>query len=350
MTVPIDHSASMDRSTLLERLGGSARRRPILRFVVRRITAGLATLLVATVLIFLAVQALPSDVATAVLGKNATPEAVARIHTELGLDRPLPQRYVEWLGGMVTGRFGNSTVSAAQGFEATPVWELIETPLRNSLLLALTTLVILVPLAILLGAAAALRAGRAADHAISVPALALGAMPEFLIGTLLVVVFFTWLDLLPPLSQVLPGETPFSHPDRLVLPVATLLGTSLSYTVRLVRAATIDVLSQDFVAMARLNGFREHRVIWRYVLRNALAPSVQAIAITAQYLVGGIVVVESVFNYPGIGNALVQAVGSRDVQVIMVITAIIAALTVALNVLADFVVMVLVPRIRTVSA
>jgi peptide/nickel transport system permease protein len=325
----------------------SARRRhPVAGFIIRRVAAGILTLVVASFLIFASVQILPGDVASVVLGKSATPARVAAIRSDLNLDDPLPQRYVTFLTDVSTGHFGNSSAALAQGREL-PVWDIIKTPLRNSLILALITIVLFVPLSLLLGTLSALRAGRGADHAISVPALVASAMPEFLVGTLLIVIFFTQLDLFPPVSEIEPGETPFSHPDALVLPVLTLLSVSLALGIRLVRASMIDVLRADYVRMARLNGQPERRVVVRYALRNALGPGIQAIAQTMQYLLGGIIITESVFNYPGIGNKLVQAVSLRDVQEIGVIAMILAATYIVINIVADLLVVLAVPKLRT---
>jgi peptide/nickel transport system permease protein len=174
-------------------------------------------------------------------------------------------------------------------------------------------------------------------------------MPEFLVGTLLIVIFFTKLNLLPPVSQIAPGETPVTHPDALILPVCTLLAVSVAFGSRLVRASVVEVLREDYVAMARLNGQPRRRVILRYTLRNALGPGIQALAQTVQYLIGGIIVTESVFNYPGIGNKLVQAVSVRDIQEIAVISAILAAIYVTTNIVADLAVMLAVPKLRTQS-
>lgn len=328
------------------RARGWTRRHPVAGFLVRRTLAGIATLVVASALLFAAVQILPGDVATVVLGRNATPQAIEGVHKNLGLDQPLAVRYVKWLGGLVSGDLGNSTAAAARG-SVLPVSDVITTPLRNSVVLAGVTLVILVPLALLLGVLAAIRATRAVDHGISMTALMLSAVPEFLVGTLLIFVFFTQLDLLPPITQIPPGETPFTRLSGLVLPVLTLLAASLAYLVRIVRARTIEVLERDYVTMARLNGFRESRVIWRYVLRNALPPAVQALGQTAQYLIGGIIITENVFNYPGIGALLVSAVTVRDVQEITVISTILAAAYIAVNILTDLIVVLLVPKLRT---
>jgi peptide/nickel transport system permease protein len=303
-------------------------------------------LLLASILVFGAVQVLPGDVAQVVLGRTATPERLAAVRADLNLNDPVPVRYVHWLEGVATGDLGNSSAALAQG-QTLPVWDAIRTPLRNSLVLAVLTLLIFIPLCIVLGTVAALRAGRRTDHAISVTALALSSLPEFLVGTLLIVVFFTQLDLLPPVSTIGPGQTPFSQPKELVLPVLTLLAVSVAFGTRLLRASIVDVLREDYVAMARLNGLRERRVIWRYALRNALAPSVQILAQMIQYLIGGIIITESVFNYPGIGSALVQAVLVRDPQVISVVAMMLAAIYILVNVLADLAVVFLVPRLRT---
>jgi peptide/nickel transport system permease protein len=322
------------------------RRHPVLAFLSKRLLAGVATLIVATILIFASVQILPGDVASVVLGRNATPARTAALRADLHLNESLPHRYLTFVGGLVTGNLGNSSAALAQG-RTLPVSQVIREPLRNSLVLAAITIVLYIPLCLLLGTLAALFAGRKPDHVISLTALSVGAMPEFLVGTLLIVIFFTKLNLLPPVSQIAPGETPFTHPNALVLPVCTLLAVSVAFGSRLVRASVVEVLREDYVAMARLNGQPRRRVILRYTLRNALGPGIQALAQTIQYLIGGIIVTENVFNYPGIGNKLVQAVSVRDIQEIAVISAILAAIYVATNIVADLAVMLAVPKLRT---
>lgn len=320
---------------------------PILRFLLGRLAGAVATLVVVSILIFLALQVIPGDVARIILGRTASPEAVADLQGQLGLDRPLTAQYLDWVTGVLSGDLGDSATALGHGAQDPSVWGAIKLPLRNSLYLGAVTIALLVPLGMLLGTWAAVRARKAADRIISMSAVTLGAMPEFLVATILVVVFFSWLDVLPPIANIGPGETPFTHPEALVLPVATLLAVCLSFTVRMVRASTIEALKQDYVAMARLNGVPESRVIRRYALRNALAPSIQAIAQTVMYMAGGIIITESVFNYPGIGRSLVQAVGSRDVTTVASITLLLAAFYVAINLLADFIVAMLVPKLRT---
>jgi peptide/nickel transport system permease protein len=319
---------------------------PVLRFLIRRIGAGVLTLLVASVLIYAAVLVLPGNVIEVVLGRNGTPERIAAVKAELNLDQSAPERYYHWLTGLLTGHLGDSTAALVQG-QTVHVSDAIGTPMANSLTLAAITLVFFIPLCLVLATFAALRASRASDHLISLISLALGSMPEFLIGTLLIVVFFSKLNLLPAVSTIQPGDSPLSHPNALVLPVLTLLAVCTAFGVRLLRASVVEVLRDDYVTMARLNGVRERRVIWRYVLRNALAPSIQVLAQTVMYLVGGIIIVESLFNYPGIGNTLVQSVLVRDPQMVSVIAILLAAIYITINIIADLAVVLLVPRLRT---
>jgi peptide/nickel transport system permease protein len=322
-------------------------RHPVVAFLVRRLAAGLVTLLVASFLIFLATNALPGNVAEAVLGRNATPAGVASLERELHLNRPLLSRYGSWIAGTVQGDLGQSAVALAQGATKAPVSGLIGTPLRNSLVLAVATILLLIPLSLLVGTAAAVRAGRATDYAVSYVSLVLGALPEFVLGTFLILIFFSELNLLPPVALVLQGTSPLAHVNALVLPVLTLLGVSLAFSARQVRAGVIEALRQDYVRMARLGGVRERRVLWRYALRNALAPSVQTFAQSIQYLFGGIIIVEALFAYPGIGSLLVQAVSVRDVTEVQGITLVLAAIYIMVNILADLLVVFIVPRLRT---
>jgi peptide/nickel transport system permease protein len=204
----------------------------------------------------------------------------------------------------------------------------------------------MIPLSLALGALSAVFAGKPIDHAISIGALAAIALPEFVIGSLLIGVFFVWLDVLPPVAIIPPGDDPLSHPTKLILPVATLLLASLAASIRMVRAGMIEVLRTDYVQTARLNGIREKWVLWRYAMRNALAPSVQVLAQNLQWLIGGIIITEAVFAYPGIGTTLVTAVGNRDLTLVQSIAMLIAIVYVLLNLIADLIVFLLVPKLR----
>jgi peptide/nickel transport system permease protein len=321
-------------------------RHPLLRFVARRLAAGVVTLWVVSILVFAGTELLPGDAASAVLGKTATPQQLAEMRQLMGLDRPAIRRYGDWLGGVLTGDLGNSAAGYAQGAR-TPIWDDIRGKIGNSFVLAAIVTLIMVPVSLALGALAALRAGRPLDHAISLSSLAVVSLPEFIIGSLLILLFFSWLDVLPPVSLVPPGDSPLGHAKALVLPVLTLLGATLAASTRMVRAGMVEALGADYVEMARLNGLRERRVVRRYAMRNALAPSIQVFAQNIQYLVGGIIVVEYLFAYPGLGKELVDAVAIRDVREVQSVALLVAAFYVGINILADLLVVLAVPKLRT---
>jgi peptide/nickel transport system permease protein len=324
-----------------------ARRRwPLAAFLVRRVAAALATLFIVSILIFAGTEVLPGDAAGAVLGRTATPEQLAEMQALMGLDRPPHERYLDWLGGILTGDLGNSAAGYAAGGE-TPIWDEISPKITNSFILAAITAFLMVPIALVLGVFSAVRAGRPLDHSISIGSLAIISLPEFIIGSLLILVFFSWLDVLPPISLIPPGTSPLAKPEALVLPMLTLLGASLAASIRMVRAGMIETLNSEYVTMARLNGLHESVVVRRYALRNALAPSVQVFAQNIQYLVGGIVVTEYLFNYPGLGKELVDAVAIRDVREVQSVALLVAAFYLFLNIVADFLVVLLVPKLRT---
>lgn len=322
------------------------RRHPVLRFVVRRLLAALATLVVVSILVFAGTELLPGDAAGAILGRNATPENLAEVRALMGLDRPAAERYLDWLGGLLAGDLGDSAAGYAQGGEL-PIWDDIKRQLSNSFILAGITTLLMIPLSLLLGVLAAVRAGRPADHAISVTSLAVISLPEFVVGSLLILLFFSWLDVLPSVSLIPPGTSPLDKPKALVLPVLTLLGVTLAASIRMVRAGMIEALGADYVQMARLSGFRERMVVLRYAMRNALAPSVQVFAQNIQYLIGGIIVTEYLFAYPGLGKELVDAVAIRDVREVQSLAIFVAAFYIIVNIVADLLVVLLVPKLRT---
>jgi peptide/nickel transport system permease protein len=322
------------------------RRAPLTRFFLRRLATGALTLIVASMLIFAATDLLPGSPASNALGKFATPEETHALNEKLGFDHPLPVRYWNWLAGAVHGDLGDSAVGTANSGVPTPIWPLIHDRLLNTLTLALTTAVLLVPLALLFGTVAALRAGRLADHTISTALLATISLPEFVAGTLLVLLFFSLLGWLPPNSFIPPGSAAIDHPKLLVLPVLTLLAASVAWSARLVRAGMIETLGSEYVLAARLHGLPETRIVRRYAMRNALAPSVQVFAVSIQALFGGVIVTEVLFSYPGLGAELVNAVQAHDTTLVQGIALVIATFYILVNVIADVVVAALVPRLR----
>jgi peptide/nickel transport system permease protein len=325
----------------------STRRRasshPLAWFLAKRIVAAIFTLFVISVLIFVGTSVLPGDAASAILGRDATPASLAALRAQLHLNQPLTEQYARWIGGVLHGDLGRS---AASGI---PITTLISDPVKNSAILAGCAALLLIPLALVLGVLAATRAGRGVDHFISLSSLGATALPEFVTGTILILVFALHLNVLPAVSFLNPGQSPLQDPAILVLPVATLLAASLAQTVRMVRAGMVEALRSDYVEMARLNGYGERSVVLGHALPNALGPTVQVFALNIQWLVGGIVVTEYVFGYPGIGQALVNAVAARDIPFVQSIALLIAAVYLALNIVADMLLILLVPKLRTAA-
>jgi peptide/nickel transport system permease protein len=314
-------------------------------FVVRRLLLGLLTLFVSSVIIFAATQALPGDAARSILGRSATPESLAELQRQLGLDKPIVTQYWEWISGIFTGDLGTSLANSL------PVTEILGERLLYSVFLMLIAGLISVPLGIVLGAVSARRRDGAFDQVTSIVTLGLAALPEFVVGITLAVIFSTTVfQILPSVIVTEPGARPWDYPKELVLPVVTLVIAVVPYTARIMRASTVEILESDFVEMARLKGLPERRVLWRHAVPNALAPTFQITALNLAYLAGGIVVVEAVFNYPGVGLLLVESVRARDMPTVQAIALLIAALYVVLNLLADLATILVSPRLRTSMA
>ena len=314
----------------------------ILGFVLRRALLGLVTLFVVSLIVFAATQALPGDPARAILGRNATPESLATLRQQLNLDEPVVSQYTDWLKGIVTGDLGDS-LAANQ-----PVTELIGKRIENSAFLMLLAALISVPLSIALGSVAARRRDGVFDHTTSIVLLALAALPEFVVAIGLVVLFGTTVfTILPAVSLIPPDDPAWSHLKEHVLPVTALVLAVSPPIARIMRASMVEVLESDYVEMARLKGMPERAVLWRHALPNGIAPAIQVIALNLAYLAGGIVVVEFVFGYPGIGGAFVDAVSNRDLPVVQALAILIAAAYVALNVIADVATILVSPRLRT---
>jgi peptide/nickel transport system permease protein len=312
-------------------------------FVVRRVMLGLLTLLLVSVVVFAATQALPSDPARAFLGRNATPESLAELRKQLNLDKPLLDQYGTWLKGFVTGDLGQSLTGQRERV-ATILGKRIE----NSAFLVLLAALISVPLSILLGAVSARRRDGPFDHVTSISLLTLASLPEFVVAIGLVVLFGTTVfTVLPAVSIIPPDDAPWGHMKELVLPTLALVFVVAPYIARIMRASMIEVLESDYVEMARLKGMSERKVVWRHAVPNAIAPAIQVIALNLAYLAGGIVLVEFVFSYAGIGSALVDAVSNRDFPVVQALAMIIAAIYVFLNVAADVATILVSPRLRT---
>jgi peptide/nickel transport system permease protein len=311
-------------------------------YVLQRFAVGVLTLILVSLVVFAATQALPGDAARAVLGRDVTPERLQAVREQLNLDQPVPQQYWRWISGAVTGDFGVSLTSQE------PVSELLGERIVNSFFLVAVAGFVAFPLSILLGSIAAYRRDRLFDHSSSMVTVVLAALPEFVIAITLVVLFSTTIfHLFPAISLIEPGAPIWSQPEKLVLPVLTLVIYEAPYVSRIMRASMIEVLESDYVEMARLKGLPESQVLRRHALPNAIIPTIQVVAVQLAVLIGGIVVVEYVFGYPGIGQALVEAVANRDLPMVQAISLLIAGVYVVVNILADIATILLSPRLRT---
>ncbi|MFF6918549.1 ABC transporter permease subunit [Streptomyces sp. NPDC012466] len=311
--------------------------------VTRRLCGALATLLAGSFVLFAAAEVLPGDAAAAALGGSASAADIARLHGELGLDRPLLVRYGDWIGAAVSGDLGHSLV------DRRPVAEIIAGPLADTLLLAGVCALLTVVLALAIGLAAGLRPGGLLDRLLSGCAVALVSVPQFVTAGILTLVFSSWLGVLPAVSLVPFGEPLIAHPEALALPVAALTLFSAAWASRMVRAAVVDAAAAPHVEAARLAGLPPARVVLRHLLPTAAGPCAQVFGWLAGTLVGGTAVVEQVYNYPGLSRELVGAVQHHDAAVLEGIGLLMAAAVVGGLLLADLLAMAADPRRRTVT-
>lgn len=314
----------------------------IAKLIVRRLAISLVILFAISLVIFFATLLLPGDPARAILGQQATPERIAAINEQMNLDDPAWERYISWLGGLLTGDLGTSVASGE------PVSQMLGDRVGASVFLMIAAAIISVPVGIALGIWSALRRGRAVDTSITGLALVLAALPEFVIGIALVAFFSTTvLSVLPAVTMSPPGSQVWDFPSQLILPTAVLVLVVTPYIARMMRATMIEVLDSGYVEMARLKGVPERRVILRHALPHAIGPVAQVVAIQLAWMAGGVVVVEFLFRYPGLGQALIDAVNYRDVQVVQAVTMIVAVIYVVVNLLADIVGIMANPKLRT---
>jgi peptide/nickel transport system permease protein len=311
------------------------------RQVLTAIGVALLTFWSVSVATFFGLNLLPGDEARIMLGQYATPSSVAILRQQLGLNRPIIDRYASWLSGLVHGNLGRDPLLG--NFT---VAQTISGPVRNTLVLAAVTIIILVPLSILLGVVSAVRRDGVIDTVIASTSLTLVAVPEFVIGALLVLVFAVWAGVLPAVSLINPGSSVLAQPGILVLPVLTLLLAAVAGTTRMVRACMIDVLSADYIQLARLKGVPERTILFRHALPNALGPVLQIFALNVAWLAGGVVIVENVFQYPGLGSQLVASVANRDVVTVEAIVLLITGVYIFANLAASLAVMLMNPRLR----
>lgn len=310
----------------------------IISMIIKRLGLGVLTLLLLSLLIFLSVEALPGDLAETILGQQATPETVAAIRKDLGLDQPPITRYLNWLGGVLQGDFGNSLALKK------PISSLIAPRIQNTLFLTLYTAAIAVPLSIILGLAVSLFRNSYFDRITNTTALAAISMPEFFVGYIMIYLF-ALSGYFPSMANI-NANTPLL--DKLYLcflPALTLTLVVTAHMMRMTRAAIINVLALPYIEMARLKGAKPSRIIVRHALPNAIAPIVNVVALNLAYLITGVVIVEIVFVFPGLGQLMVDGVKFRDVPVVQATALIFASAYVGLNLLADIISTISNPRL-----
>jgi peptide/nickel transport system permease protein len=313
---------------------------PILKLVAQRLALGALLLLAASALIFGLTEVLPGDAAQAILGQSATPENLANLREEMGLNRPALTRYGEWLGGIFTGDMGLALTNKL------PIGEQIARRMSATLFLAFWAAIISVPLAILLGLIAVRFQNRWPDKLISGITLASISLPEFMIAYILVFFFAVKLFWAPSFASVSPGMPLLAQLHAIALPVAVLTLVVLAHMMRMTRAAILNVMQSAYIETAELKGLNTFAVIRKHAFPNAIAPIVNVVMINLAYLVVGVVVVEVVFAYPGMGQYLVDAVVKRDVPVVLACGVIFAAVYIILNIVADVVSILANPRLR----
>ncbi len=310
------------------------------RYILRRIGFLALTFILTSLIIFTVTQFLPGDVARVILGREAGEAQVQALREELGLNDPLPVQYVRWLGDFVTGDWGQSFSTRSE------IRPLVLGRLRNSLMLAFITIVIAVPLAVFLGVIAGLNENKASDNIISVSSLSVVGLPEFVTGLVLIQIFSFKLRLLPANSSIKPGASFMEALPMLILPALTATFVLLAYITRLTRAGVVEELKADYTRTAILKGMSRRTVVVKHVLRNALLPTITVIAISFGWLISGLIVIENVFNYPGLGRLMVFAIDRRDLPLLQAVTLVTVLGFAIANLIADLLYAYLNPRIR----
>ena len=313
---------------------------PVLKLTVQCVALGLLLLLAVSALIFLGTEALPGDVAQAIMGQGATQQALDNFRAEHGLDQPALTRYFSWLAGALRGDFGTALSNGED------IGAAIAQRLGNTMFLAMSAAVIAVPLAILLGLLAARYAGRWPDKLISGATLTTISLPEFVAGYLALYFLGVKWGLAPPLAMVFPGMSLGEKLHAITLPVLVLVLVVLAHMMRMTRAAILNVMQSAYIETAELKGLSPMTVIWRHAFPNAIAPVVSVVMLNLAYLVVGVVVVEVVFGYNALGQYLVDHVTKRDLPVVQAVGLIFAAVYIFLNMLADIIGILANPRLR----
>jgi len=301
---------------------------------------GLVTLWVVSVLVFAGTEILPGDVAEAILGQSATPEAVAAIREQLNLDRPAVVRYLDWLSNILRGDLGTSLAANL------PISEMISGRLKNTLILAALTAALAVPLSLAMGLAAAMFPGGRVDRFVTVSTLFLLSVPEFFIAATLVLIFAVHLQWVPAITYATEYDSVWQLAKSLALPILTLTTSVIAHMARMTRAAIINVMTSPYIEMAILKGVPRWRIVLRHALLNAVGPVVNVVALNLAYLIGGVTIVETVFSYPGLARLMVDAVSRRDMPLVQACAMIFCSAYILLILIADLLAIFANPRLR----
>lgn len=314
--------------------------RTALLLIGQRLASSVLTLFLVSVTIFVIAQLLPGDAAQETLGQSATVEQIAALRHEMGLDRPGYARYASWLGDMLTGDPGQSMVANM------PVSDVIASRLPNSLLLAALTALVAVPVALTIGIGSAMNRGGRIDRALNIATLSMVAVPEFLVATVAVLIFSVNLRWLPSIALIADDMDWGTYLRGVAMPILALSVVVIAQMARMTRAAVIDQMDRPYVEMAMLKGVHPVQIVLRHIMPNAIAPIVNAMALSLSYLLGGAVIVETIFNYPGLASLMVNAVTSRDMPLLQACAMIFCAAYLLLMLIADVTAILANPRLR----
>ncbi|MCZ6723141.1 MAG: ABC transporter permease [Gammaproteobacteria bacterium] len=310
------------------------------RMVINRILIGFATLMVVSILVFIGTSVLPGDVAEIVLGQSATPESLAAFRAERGLDKPLPMQYLHWLGGMMTGDLGTSKAGGAS------ISSLIGGRLGNTMFLAAIVALISVPLSVGLGLLAAMHPGTWIDRILTFGTMSLISVPEFFIATFMVLILAVELQWLPAIAHISPEDDWLKQLRGLAMPLITLIIVVAAQMIRMTRAGILNVMNSPYIEMAILKGVPRTRIILRHAFFNAIGPIVNVVALNLAYLVSGVVIVETIFAYPGLAKLMIDGVQTRDLPLVQATGMIFCGVYVVLIILADVAAILSNPRLR----
>ena len=313
----------------------------MIMLVIRRLILSLVTLFIISLIVYVGVEALPGDSATGYLGQWATPESLAALREEFGLNDPIHVRYLNWLGDILRGDLGVSMVKRK------PVVELIGNRFRNTVVLTIASALVGIPLAIILGVISGLMRDKWPDVIISTTSIVAMTLPGFVTATVLIYIFAIRLEWFPAITLVPSDVSVIELLDTMLLPIITLTMIMVAHILRLVRTNMIDVMVSDYVQMARLKGVPARQIVFKHALPNAMLPTINIVALTLAWLVGGVAIIETVFNFPGIGKLLIDAITDRDFALVQGIAMILSGIYIALNLTADLLSLVLNPKLRT---